>query len=341
MKNIWERAVVLPLKFFLQPGTTLVDLGSNIGEVASSIYKGSDGVYLVAVEANPDLIPRIRETLSKNSIVNYEIHNKAAWSDSNSLLTLSIDESPYSTSSSIYEVNPYSKLIEVSSIAVDDLSHNWPKVSVIKVDVEGAEFEALLGCKVTILRDHPVVTYERTKGNKSVDEFLKSLNYKLYLSNTLDLLTWHNSGDENGIYNILAIPETIQLEIRKEFGWYGLISPRLKPGLYVTHVELNPNFTCSNGVGVWNLKEGYWETAYVTDMRSLSHFTNSTLLFDIESTAEVEIRMTETCKHDHIVNCFAEKIDLKLNRRNYRISYPLARRFEFFKAIFRSIRKFN
>jgi hypothetical protein len=76
-------------------------------------------------------------------------------------------------------------------------------------------------------------------------------------------------------------------------------------------------------------------------MRSLSHFTNSTLLFDIESTAEVEIRMTETCKHDHIVNCFAEKIDLKLNRRNYRISYLLARRFEFFKAIFRSIRKFN
>jgi FkbM family methyltransferase len=341
MKNIWERAVVIPLKIFLLPGTTLVDLGSNVGEVASSICEDSEGVYLVAVEANPELIPRIQETFSRNSIVNYEIHNKAAWSDSNSSLNLSIDESPYSTSSSVYEIYPMSDLIEVSSLAIDDLSQNWPKVSVIKVDVEGAEFEALLGCKATILRDHPVVAYERTKGNKSVDEFLRSLNYKLYLSNTLELMTPHNSSNEIGIYNILAIPESIGVEIRKKFGWHGSISPKLKPGLYVAHVEIDQNFTCGNGVGVWNLKDGYWETAYVTDIKSLSHFTNSTLLFDVSSPVEVEIRMTEGCKHNHIVNCFTEKIDLELNGSHYQISNLLDQRFKLFKTVSQIIRKFK
>jgi len=319
MKNIWERAVVLPLRFFLQPGTTLVDLGANIGEVSSSICHGSEDIFVVAVEANPRLIPRIRENYSKNSIFNYEIHNNAAWSNSNSSLRLSIDDSPYSTSSSIIEHDPLSKSIDVSSLAIDDLSNDWPRVSVIKVDVEGAEFQALLGCKETILRDKPVVTYERTKGDSRVDTLLRSLNYKLYLSNTLDLMTSHNSGDENGIYNVLAIPETVNLEVRKKFKWNGLFSPKLMPGLYVAHVEIDPGVNCANGVGVWNLQDGYWETAYVTNIKSLAHFTNSTLLFDIDSPTKVEIRMTESCKHEHIIHCFTEKIDLELIPRQHHI----------------------
>jgi FkbM family methyltransferase len=341
MKNIWERAVVLPLRFFLQPGTTLIDLGSNIGEVSSSICAGTEDVYLVAVEANPGLIPQIRENFSKNLIVNYEIHNKAAWSNSNSPLRLFIDDSPYSTSSSIIEDSPLIKSIEVSSLAIDDLSSGWPRVSVIKVDVEGAEFQALLGCRETILRDKPVVTYERTKGDTRVDNFLRSLNYKLYLSNTLDLMTSHNSGDENGIYNVLAIPETVNMEVRKEFKWNGLFSQRLTPGLYVAHVEIDPNFICGNGVGVWNLQDGYWETAYVTSIRSLAHFTNSTLLFDIDSPAKVEIRMTESCDHQHIINCFTEKIDLELIPRQNHIPIYLRHGIGFLKHSLRFFKRFR
>lgn len=316
MKNIWERAVVLPLKTFLYPGSTFLDLGSNIGEVAASIVEGSEDVFVVAIEANPVLIPKIRECFKRCSVTNFEVYNSAAWSKSNESLILSVDESPYATSSSIYSTNVSSKTLFVESLAVDDVSQNWPRVSVIKVDVEGAEFEAIKGAAITIQRDYPVVTYERTAGKKDVDAFLRSLGYKLYLSNTLDIMTVHNTHDGRGVYNVLAVPPTISICVQKEILWIGAKSPKLHPGLYISHVEIGSEVECNNGVGVWNLNGNYWETAYVTKIESLAHYTNSTLLFDVTFSSSVEIRMTENCSHQHIKNCFTEKIDLTHNLNN-------------------------
>jgi hypothetical protein len=154
-------------------------------------------------------------------------------------------------------------------------------------------------------------------------------------------MTSHNSGDANGIYNVLAIPETVNIEVRKEFKWNGLFSQRLTPGLYVAHVEIDPNFICGNGVGVWNLQDGYWETAYVTSIRSLAHYTNSTLLFDIDSPAKVEIRMTESCDHQHIINGFTEKIDLELIPRQNHIPIYLRNGIGFLKNSLRFFKRFR
>ena len=337
MKNIWERAVVLPLQFFLRPGSTLLDLGSNIGEVAASIAEGSRNVFVVSIEANPNLIPKIEDCFSRNSISRFEILNNAVWLESGKTLSLSLDESTYSTSSSIFYKNTSDKTFETMSIAVDDLSDMWPRISVIKVDVEGAEFEALKGAEKTILRDYPVIAYERSPGKSEVDHFLRSMSYKLYLSNTLELMTSHNFKDDDGIYNILAIPPTVGMKVNKEYVWGGLDSPKLHPGLYVSHVEIDSSISCENGVGVWNVNENFWETAYVTNLKSLAHFTNSTLLFDLTSVSKVQVRMTDKCSHNHILSSFTESLDIRIQDSVFLKSHISRNKLQHLKSILSKI----
>ena len=53
----------------------------------------------------------------------------------------------------------------------------------MKVDVEGHELNALMGAKQTIIKCKPVILLEvwrrRTNRLQKIEEFLKSINYKI------------------------------------------------------------------------------------------------------------------------------------------------------------------
>jgi hypothetical protein len=75
---------------------------------------------------------------------------------------------------------------EVTTLAVDDIPLTSP-VSLIKIDVQGADWHAMAGAKNILLRDRPTVVFEYEHYydaifNKTLDDyksFLEDVNYEI------------------------------------------------------------------------------------------------------------------------------------------------------------------
>lgn len=57
-------------------------------------------------------------------------------------------------------------------------SYNFPDVSVIHLDVEGYELEAVQGAKKTILKHRPAIIIEMTEKIEKIYDLMKSMKYK-------------------------------------------------------------------------------------------------------------------------------------------------------------------
>lgn len=85
-----------------------------------------------------------------------------------------------------------SAAIDVDSI--DNLIPNDEKVTIIKMDIEGSEYEALVGAQKTIVRDKPsmaICVYHRYDDLVKIPKYIHTLvpQYKFYLRQTEDLPT--------------------------------------------------------------------------------------------------------------------------------------------------------
>jgi FkbM family methyltransferase len=72
-----------------------------------------------------------------------------------------------------------SALVSVAQKTIDSL--NFPRVDVIKIDIEGMEIDALLGANETIQRCKPIMTIEIIKSDrKQLETILSAHGYVLY-----------------------------------------------------------------------------------------------------------------------------------------------------------------
>jgi FkbM family methyltransferase len=80
---------------------------------------------------------------------------------------------------------------EVDVVTIDSLLDRFPRVSFVKIDVEGAEFRVLAGMEQLIARDHPILAVElsdswlRTLGRSAEQlmEFLRGYEYEVFRLN--------------------------------------------------------------------------------------------------------------------------------------------------------------
>ena len=135
------------LQKFLNEGDTVVDVGVNIGffsVIAANIVRDKGHVY--SIEASPKMINRLELVTNESKSKNITICHNALWKDC-SILTFNIATN--SGWSSIIE-NPTFTIedkYEVNAITLDQFCKEYEvnKINFLKLDIEGAEFDALLG----------------------------------------------------------------------------------------------------------------------------------------------------------------------------------------------------
>lgn len=184
-----------------------IDIGANLG--LRSVYSLSSGRKSVLFEPNKNLKKFTEYTFRKNSFSGYKIENICL---SNSSGKTSFYLSPSSYLSSIEKTHAQSdtnagNVEEVISdkMKLDEyLNANNPEdiPGIVKIDVEGHEFEVAEGAIETFRNFMPVLLIEILRGSpKSVllYRMLKDMSYKCYAILNKPRLSLHKIADEKDL----------------------------------------------------------------------------------------------------------------------------------------------
>jgi FkbM family methyltransferase len=196
------------------PGSGLIlDIGSNFGFYSLVASRINKDVKIVAFEPNPSMFERINHNIALNNFNNISVEQKGV-SDRKGVLDFFIsDDTNTGMSGLAKKSNSREETIQVEVTDIDSfLSENrFPAVSLVKIDVEGNEFNVLKGMKNVLKSDRPVLfielynDYLQSFGH-SVSEvivFMRDMNYSCF------------EFDKRGIMQQVKVPKDIPLAIFK------------------------------------------------------------------------------------------------------------------------------
>ncbi len=158
MGGYWESWITTALARTLRPGWHCLDVGANHGYYTLLM---ADGVgpegRVMPVEPTPRLAELLRETLDVNGFSNVEVAQQAASDRDGEKLQLVIPAHRSLNARLSQEAGPTDEVVEVESTTIDALTADWPRVDLIKIDVEGAEESVWRGMQRTIADNSDIV----------------------------------------------------------------------------------------------------------------------------------------------------------------------------------------
>lgn len=215
---------------YIQPATTVFDLGANFGQftLLAAHLAGPAG-HVLAFEPNPVVFQRLQENVALNGFNNQVACYQTAVSDSQGTTTFYTSPDSNTGTSSLVEsavtqFHQASELrpIEVELVQLDSYAnHITSPVSLIKMDIQGAELPALHGAReilthykpTLVLEVDPVTSQEFGYHPRDVGAFLNELGYKIFAVpvrpwHKLELLDWSTLSS----HDILCVSHTTQSE---------------------------------------------------------------------------------------------------------------------------------
>lgn len=182
-KSIFEPGVD-HISALIPPDTSIVDVGANVGFFTLKFSKWVSGNgRVIAIEPEPGNLDALSRAIARSGATNIDIVQAAA-AEKEGNLCLSLN--PLNPADHRLAENG----IPVRAITIDGLlqKQGWPPVSLIKIDVQGAEPRTLSGAKETISRFHPAIFIEiddsalRAAGFSadSLIDSLRSQGYEMY-----------------------------------------------------------------------------------------------------------------------------------------------------------------
>jgi len=151
--GVWEPNLTHWLRRRLLPGDIFVDIGANIGyfTLLASRLVGDSG-KVVAVEAHPAIFSSLQRNLRKNETHNVRAVNCAVW-DCEQMITVytNAEDLPGQTTVSVAWADHYDLQTQTQVSAAPLSAILQPEeikaARVIKIDVEGAEWQVVSGMK--------------------------------------------------------------------------------------------------------------------------------------------------------------------------------------------------
>jgi FkbM family methyltransferase len=144
-------------------GDNVIDIGAHIGSYAIPFARfNRNAGKIFAFEANPDNFDLLKKNIDLNHLEAVVLPTQAIVSAEKGNFTL-VSTEDRSTARYFYISTPVGSTADQESITVDEwyLTH-CPNTSIhfIKIDVEGAEYSAIMACKGIIEKFKPVLYIE-------------------------------------------------------------------------------------------------------------------------------------------------------------------------------------
>lgn len=159
-KNIeYDRLTKAIIKRTLKSNSNCVDVGCHKGEILDFFIKYAPHGQHYGFEPIPDLFKSLKgKYTGKANILPYAISSKAGESTFKF-----VKNAPAYSGLNLREYNvkiPDIEEIRVELKTLDEIIPDNLKFDLIKIDVEGGEFDVLKGAKNLLLRDKPTVIFE-------------------------------------------------------------------------------------------------------------------------------------------------------------------------------------
>lgn len=184
-KSLIEARHADQLKSYVQADSVVIDVGANIGFFTLKFAHWVSGRgSVIAIEPEPVNVVRLRSSLARVGLESVVTLIEAAATDRPGQARLVLDASHPAN----HHLGPEG--IAVEAVSLDDVleASGLPIVSLIKIDVQGAEMLVLRGAQRTLDRCEPALYVEvfdeglRAQGSSAEEllEFLSSLGYRPY-----------------------------------------------------------------------------------------------------------------------------------------------------------------
>lgn len=175
----YEKQKRLILNRYLKPGMTFVDVGANLGDytIIASRLVGSRG-RVVAFEPDPGNSSWLSKSITKNQLANVEVRHEAL-SDRDGEANLFLGEVSGWHTLKEGQLPREAGMVSVRTVRLDSL--NFERMDLVKVDVEGAEYEVVQGAVEQLKRHRPMLLIDlhptRGANIKGVISTLRQLEY--------------------------------------------------------------------------------------------------------------------------------------------------------------------
>jgi FkbM family methyltransferase len=191
-QGIYEKDNVFLMRYLLKPDSFFFDVGANIGLTSIPMLEWNETSQVVSFEPSPNVLPFLQRT-AENSVY------RDRWIIIGKATSNAIGTSDFFTSNSGNEAlggfrdTKRADTQIKTQVPVTTLDEVWnnlqnPKISVIKIDVEGAEILTLQGGINLVRQENPAILLEWYTVNlkaydcppESLLFFCKDMNYKIY-----------------------------------------------------------------------------------------------------------------------------------------------------------------
>jgi FkbM family methyltransferase len=158
--QLFDEHVFEMLRPYFTPDAVVLDLGSNLGQMAMEFSHYVGQVH--AFEAHPFIYDVMCRNFQENQRTNIVPHLGAVWDNNDRELFYPEPNFAQFTCWGSWGINPLGEITDngvmVKSLTIDSL--NLPRVDLVKIDIQGADLRAMQGMRATIQRCRPRIVFE-------------------------------------------------------------------------------------------------------------------------------------------------------------------------------------
>lgn len=170
-QGIYEADNVRILLALARPDAVMFDIGANIGLMAAPVLRHEPKCRIVSFEPSPNVLPYLQRTIEESAHRDRWTLVPKAVGATPGRVTFSLSDQ----ANSLFDgIRPTQRVATVRQVEVEvtTVDETWrglgsPRVSHIKIDVEGAELDVLHGARECLRVERPAVLLEWNAVNLS------------------------------------------------------------------------------------------------------------------------------------------------------------------------------
>lgn len=191
-QGVYEHENIIMLLSLIKPDTVYFDVGANIGLTSIPILRTLPACRVVSFEPSPNALPYLLRTAKKSKYTDrWTIVGKATGNKTGETRfhIASLEKGAFDGIKDTKRVDCDREI----AVPITTIDHEWeilgkPAVSVIKIDVEGAELLTLQGGVKCITQERPFILTEWTAANleaynfapEALLEFANHIRYRVF-----------------------------------------------------------------------------------------------------------------------------------------------------------------